>query len=350
MVMKVIPGVLLLLAVALPLGAAAASPSTASTNLAELFGDPVIAKTKAGFEIKRSQLDDEVIRIKAQLSAQNRPVPADRMALLEQGVLEQLITLHLLNTRATAEDKATGKSLAEKRLAEAKEKLGSEELFNMRLKAENLTLDQLRDKWTQAAIAETVVRREIPASVTDADVKKFYDDNPGRFEQAERVRASHILLSTRDDKQKELSDGEKAAKRKKAEEVLKRAKAGEDFAALAKEFSEDPGSKDKGGEYTFGRGRMVPEFEAAAFSLNPNQISDIVTTQFGYHIIKLHEKLPAQKLGLTEVSKDVKEGLTQQAIQKQMPDYLKKVKAEAGLEILDERYKPRENAAASTPK
>ena len=84
------------------------------------------------------------------------------------------------------------------------------------------------------------------------------------------------------------------------EGLLKRARAGEDFAKLAKEYSEDPGSKDKGGEYKFPRGQMVPEFEAAAFSLKTNQVSDIVTTSFGYHIIKLSEKIPAQKVELRQ--------------------------------------------------
>src|SRR5262249_10782082 len=121
-------------------------------------------------------------------------------------------------------------------------------------------------------------------------------ETPSRFEVPEMVRASHILLSTRDPKSSaELSDEQKAAKRKKLEELLKRARDGEDFAKLAKENSEDPGSKDKGGEYTFPRGQMVPEFEGAAFSLKTNQVSDIITTSYGYHIIKLLDRIPAKK-------------------------------------------------------
>src|SRR5207245_5522008 len=133
----------------------------------------------------------------------------------------------------------------------------------------------------------------------------FYDENPAKFEQPEMVRASHILLNTKDTAAgTELTPEQKAAKRKQMEAILKRARDGEDFAKLANEYSEDPGSKDKGGEYTFPRGKMVPEFEAAAFSLQTNQVSDIVTTPFGYHIIKLSEKIPPHKVELAKVQDD----------------------------------------------
>jgi parvulin-like peptidyl-prolyl isomerase len=186
------------------------------------------------------------------------------------------------------------------------------------------------------------LERELKVSVSDDEVKKFYDENPSRFEQAEQVRASHVLIGTRDQATGgDLTDDEKKAKRKLADDIRKRAAAGEDFAKLAKEFSDDPGSKDNGGEYTFGRGKMVPEFEAAAFSLNTNQVSDVVTTQFGYHIIKLSEKIPAKMISLTEVADDLKEGLKSQELQKQLreTDLLEKLQQDASVEILDEKLK-----------
>ena len=192
--------------------------------------------------------------------------------------------------------------------------------------------------------------------ISDADAKKFYEDNPSKFEQPEMVRASHILISTKDpmdmnpnfSQRKDLPDSEKAAKRKQAEDLLKRARAGEDFAKLAKEYSDDPGSKDKGGEYTFPRGQMAPEFEAAAFSLKTNEISDLVTTQFGYHIIKLSEKIPAKQVEFDKVKDRIKSYLAQQEIGKKAPDFFAKLKKDANVEILDDKLKPKDTSLAPT--
>jgi parvulin-like peptidyl-prolyl isomerase len=121
-----------------------------------------------------------------------------------------------------------------------------------------------------------------------------------------------------------------------AEKVLALAKAGEDFAQLAREFSEDSGSREKGGELPpFTRGYSVPEFEAAAFALGANQISDLVTTKFGFHIIRVHEKIAARKIPYAEAQKDIKEYLAVQDAQKQLPDYLKKLRTAAGVEVLE---------------
>ena len=345
---------LLLLATSLPAwGAApdqpastgAAKPAAGSTSL---FGNDVVAKGK-GVEITRNELDDKVIRLKAQASARGQAIPPEQAAAVDRQVLDQLIQLQLLRAKATPADKAAGRTLAEKRFKEAETKLGSEEALNRQLKLMNTTREEVLAEWTDGAAAESVLKRELKVNVTDADAKKFYDENPARFEQPEMVRASHILLMTTDPKTNtELTDSEKAAKRKQMEGILKRARAGEDFAKLAKEYSEDPGSKDKGGEYKFQHGQMVAEFEAAAFSLKTNQVSDIITTRYGYHIIKLSEKIPAQKVEFAKADPDIKELLTQRALQKQYPAYVAKLKTEAGVQILDEKLKPQETADSST--
>jgi peptidyl-prolyl cis-trans isomerase C len=338
------PLVLLLLAAALPVWGAAADGPAASTpkpasKTADLFGSKVIAKGK-GVEVTRGQVDDEVIRLKGQAAARGQSIPGEQMMTIERQILEQLIQVQLLKSLATDADKAAGKAMAEKRFEEAKTKLGSEEQLNRQLKLMGATQDEVKAKWTESAIAETVLKRELKVSVTDADAKKYYDENPARFEEPEMAHVHHILLMTNDPKTNaELSDEQKAAKRKQMEGLLKRARAGEDFVKLAKDNTEDQATKETGGEYKFPRGRMVPEFEAAAFSLGTNQVSDIVTTRFGYHIIKLDEKIPAKKIEYDKAAADIKEGLTQQALQKQFPEYVAKLKKDAGVEILDEKLK-----------
>ena len=135
-----------------------------------------------------------------------------------------------------------------------------------------------------------------------------------------------------------MSAEKKKLQRKLAEDILKRARDGEDFAKLAKEFSEDPASKERGGDTgTFPRGlpQVPPEFEARAFSLEPNQVGDIVTTQAGYHIIKLLEKKPAKKLELAEVAARLKQDLKRDGMMKLVPGYLDGVMKEGNVEILD---------------
>lgn len=313
----------------------------------DLFPDAVVAKGK-GFEIKRSQLDDAAITVKANLAAQGRMLTPEETTGVERQVLDRLIQLQVLLSKATDADKAKGKETGQKRFEDIKKRAPSEESFNRQLKAAGLTPEALQKRIIEEATAEAALERELKISVSDEDAKKFYDDNPAKFEQPEMVRASHILIGTRDAASgAEMSEDAKKEKKKLAEEVLKKARDGADFAKLAKEYSDDPGSKDKGGEYTFPRGQMVPEFEAAAFSMKTNQISDIVTTQFGYHIIKLNEKLPAKKVELAKVSDDIKQYLKNQQLQKLLPDYMKKAREEANIQILDPNLK--ESAKADAP-
>jgi parvulin-like peptidyl-prolyl isomerase len=124
------------------------------------------------------------------------------------------------------------------------------------------------------------------------------------------------------------------------ERIRERALAGEEFTKLVMEFSEDRSIKETRGEYTFAR--TVPfaeEFKAAAFSLQPGKISDIVTTMYGYHVIKSLERFPPQKVALEKVTGDLKDFLMQQEVLKAMPDYFAKLKKDAGVEIVSAKYR-----------
>lgn len=312
--------------------------------------DSVVAKGK-GLEIKRSELDKAMISIKSAAASRGQTVPPDQLMLVEQQVLDRLIQIDLLLSKANDADKAAAKESTDKRLEEITARAKGEEAFTRQLKSMGTTPEELRSRMLEEATAENVLERELKIAVNDSEVKQFYEDNPAKFEQPEMVRASHILFGTKDiTTGADLADDKKGAKRKQADEVLKRAKAGEDFAKLAKDYSDDPGSKENGGEYTFPRGQMVKEFEECAFSLQTNQVSDIVTTEFGYHIIKLSEKIPAKKLELAKVSPDIKQFLKQreiQAHQKEYQAYVETLKRDAGVTILDEKLRIKQPAPAA---
>jgi peptidyl-prolyl cis-trans isomerase D len=166
-------------------------------------------------------------------------------------------------------------------------------------------------------------------SIPQADVEKEYKNNEEQYKTPEQVRASHILLKTegKDD----------AAVKAKAEEILKQAKSGADFAELAKKNSEDEASAKNGGDLDyFGKGRMVPEFDAAVFAMEPGQISDLVKTQYGYHIIKLVDKKPATTRPYAQVQQQLHDQLAYQRAQAQAADLAqtleKQIKSAADLD------------------
>ncbi|PLY01483.1 MAG: hypothetical protein C0623_05340 [Desulfuromonas sp.] len=145
---------------------------------------------------------------------------------------------------------------------------------------------------------------EVP--VDEAAINKFYERNLDKYEIEEQVDAAHILIKVEKDAEEDV----RAEKRKLAEKVLEQAKAGEDFAKLARQYSDDTGSAAKGGDLGyFSRGTMVPAFEQAAFALKPGKISDIVESPFGFHIIKMNGYIEPGVKPLAEVLDDVKAGL-----------------------------------------
>jgi peptidyl-prolyl cis-trans isomerase D len=145
-------------------------------------------------------------------------------------------------------------------------------------------------------------------NVSEQDVQRYYEDNAQQFSTPEQVRASHILLKTEGKSEADV--------KKQADDIAAKAKAGADFAALAKQHSEDDTNNSKGGDLDFfGRGQMVPEFDKVAFSLQPGQISDAFKTSFGYHIVKLTDKRAATSRPLAEVRPQIEDQVKWQRAQ-----------------------------------
>ena len=165
----------------------------------------------------------------------------------------------------------------------------------------------------QRAIKYLLIDRDqarLKVTVPATDIQRYYNSNISQYQTQEQVRASHILLKT--------EGKDEAAVRKQAEEILAKIKGGADFAELARKVSEDT-SKDQGGDLDFfTRGRMVPEFETAAFAMAPGQTSDIVKSQFGFHIIRVTDKRPGSTRTLDEVRPQIQDTLQQEIADQQI--------------------------------
>ena len=180
--------------------------------------------------------------------------------------------------------------------------------------------DRRRIKFVRISPAELAAKIQ----VSKADVERSYNEQLGKYTTPEQIRASHILLTTegKDD----------AAVRAQAEQVLKEVKAGGDFAALAKKYSQDETNAAQGGDLDyFGRGRMVGAFETAAFALEPGAVSDLVKTEFGYHIIKVTDKKPAIVRPLSDpaVYKEIETTLLREQAEAQAAQHADAIAAEA---------------------
>lgn len=199
--------------------------------------------------------------------------------------------------------------------------------YQEQLKKMGINEDFLKFQFTRD-LANTNLQKkfEEDTKISETEMKKYYEDNKKSF-YTDTVTASHILLKTQDSEGKELSAEKKKEAKKKAEEALAKVKSGEDFAKVAKKYSQDS-SASKGGELgTFGRGQMVSEFEKAAFKMKKGEISDIVETEYGYHIIKVTGRVDKQ-----ETYNDVKDKIKTTLAGQKYTEYVEKLKKDSKIE------------------
>jgi peptidyl-prolyl cis-trans isomerase C len=304
---------------------------------ADLFEDKVVAKGK-GIAIQESDLEKAFIAHKAAAAAMSQPVGILDSKLREQ-ILEKMIATKLVIARATPGDKEEGARLAEKLIAEGKRRAGNPVTYKRRLIAVGSSPEEYEGEIAEQAVVQTVIDREIGKKeiITDADVRKYYDDHPNAYKEPEKARVQHILFATRKIPSGEvLPASERAAKKDAAERAVVRARRGDDFSAMVVELSDDPEAKAQNGELTFARGQGIvpPQFESAAFSLAVEKISDPVLTVFGYHVIKLLEKMPAGQVPFEKVEEQIRTGLQREAVQKKLPQFIEQLKRDAEVEVL----------------
>lgn len=310
--------------------AIAATPATMATNAPD---NPVVVKSK-GFEIRRSDLDQVLSTLRARFPNEELPPDAPVHAIT------QLIEVQLVLSKATDAEKAEGRKQADEKLAAVAKELSPAEM-EQRLKATHMTVDDLRLKFSQEMTAQLSLARQLGIHVTDADAKKYFDDHPGAYDRPVMARGREILLLTTSDfttsAAPPLPPAAIQAKRRLMDELLQRARAGEDFVALARQYNEDPASKNSGGEISFQKDEV--EFGALAFSMRTNQVSDVLTSEEGFRIFQLLEILPAHQAEFAAVAGQIKSGLIGESKRRLAPAYIRQLRKEANIEILDPELK-----------
>lgn len=256
-----------------------------------------------GTQISRQQFDDLMQSAQKNFQAQGRKFPKAGTAEYTS-IKSQAVTLLVQQTERTQKAKSLGITVTDKqvsdRLAQIKKQYfsGSEAKYKDQLKKQGLTDAQVRDQIRQQLIDDAITQKVTKGvTVTNAEVHDYYKQHPQSYVQPPSRDVRHILVKTK----------------KLADQIEAQLKSGASFAALAKKYSQDPGSKANGGKLTVSKGQTVPEFDRTAFALKVNEISPPVHTTYGWHVIQaLSAVKPAKTTPENQVADSIKQQLLQQ--------------------------------------
>ena len=283
-----------------------------------------------GVAISMEQYNKEFNIQLDRVSQQGQQVSEDQKAKLKNNILDSLIEREILYQQSQKAGIQITDQKVDDQLASIKKRFPSETEYKNALGKMSLTEDEVKLQIKRGLSIRELIDQKISSKVviTDEDSKTYYDKNPQMFKQPAQIKASHILIKV----DAKADEAKKAEARKKIEEVQQKLKDGGDFAALAKEYSEGP-SNAKGGDLGyFRRGQMVKPFEDAAMALKPNEVSDVVETRFGYHLIKVYDNKPEQTLAYADVKDKITQRMKQEKIEKEAVQYVGQLKKEAKLE------------------
>jgi len=263
-----------------------------------------------GTVISIEKFEAELDRMKKRMINSGAAVPPEQLGKIKADILDNMINEELLFQESIKAGFKSDTKAVDEQLGALKKKFGDEESFKKSLKQMNLTLEDIQHQISRGLSIERLIdvrivkKIEIPVAAS----RSFYNANPRYFENPEQVKASHILVKVDENSNKQKKD----EAFKKIQSIQGKIKNGGDFASLAKEHSDCP-SRQQGGDLGFfKRGQMVKPFEDTAFSLNVGEISDIVSTRFGFHIIKVTDKTPEKTVAFEEVQAKIETHLKQE--------------------------------------
>ena len=298
-----------------------------------------VAVTVNGVEIKESEVQALTEEEFEQMADNAAKLPVAfleqykkrlREQVLEQLVIERLLAEKVKEDKIEVTDEEVINEITEM-VAAQPEPLSLEE-YKKKLIEYGQSFDEQKELIRKGLAYEKVLEAQLTGKVniTEDDARKFYDENPKQFERGEQVRASHILIKPIFVKGGDPNEA-KAAAKAKAQELLKKAKGGADFAQLAMSYSMDTLAPKGGDLGFFSKGDITPAFEKVAFELSVGQISDIVETEYGYHIIRVTDHREPGVISFDEVKDSIIRNLTINKQAELTKEYIESLKAEADI-------------------
>jgi parvulin-like peptidyl-prolyl isomerase len=306
--------------------------SAASTN-----GEAVWA-TGDGLRITASAVGAKVSRAVAEAAAAGRSLSDRDLNVLRGRTLDTLIFVQLVLRRADQSDTNRALFESKSRIDGIIKSAPSPEVFFRTLAQAGLTEETFRQEKFEEALTVNIIDREVKnrIRIPDSDIQGYYDSDSSRWKKPDQVKAAQIFFATINPENREKLPADVIeSKRKKAEEALAQLQAGTNFSTLAKQVSEDPTSRERGGEYVFQKGQMFPEFEKAVWDLKPGTLhTQVVSTQFGFHLFKKLEDVPARVIPMAEVADQIREMMVQREMDVRIPEYGDRLRAEAHVKLL----------------
>ena len=282
--------------------------------------------------ISRQDFDMTVIQAEQRFARMGKQLGASQLSEIKKEVLEELINRELLHQESQKRGVKVDAAEVKEQLNRMRSQYATEAEFKRALSTMGFYETNMESQIKEWMEIRRFVNDHIAKKITipEEDIKASYDSHPQIFQRPESVHAAHILIKV----DPAADESQKAEARKKIAMINKKLKEGEDFAALAAAFSQGP-SGAKGGDLGyFGRGQMVKPFETAAFALKPGEVSGIIETRFGYHIIKVFDKKPKTTIPY-EIARDrIAQYLKNEKVQKQVNQYVDELKKNATIKRL----------------
>lgn len=285
-----------------------------------------------GAPIDRSELEGEVLKIQKTLLGFGKPLTCSQVASIQTEVLEGLIRREILYQESKKSGIKVDQDAVTREMDALRKQFFTTAEYKNELMRRGLTEDTLRSRLEQNLTVQQYVERQFASKVvvSDNDMVSYYESHLEIFKQPLQVAASHILIQT----DPKWEESRKLEARRKAEQILKSLKKGQDFAALAREQSDGP-TRTSGGDLGYIKmGQLDKPLENVVFSLKPGEISDVVETSYGFHLFKVTDKKPETVLAYEKVKEKIRQFLRDEKAKQEADLRAKSLREKAAVEIL----------------